>query len=88
MPMGLEGQEGTMMPPPHFPPGFLAAVANQQLAMITSQGIPFMPHGMPGLYTSPSGGLYSFNKIRIPHPYKYLKKHLLARYDYLIVTNI
>lgn len=58
LPLNLESQDGSMMHPPHFP-GFsaamAAAVANQQLAMITSQGIPFMPHGMPGLYTSPSG---------------------------------
>ncbi|XP_039277095.1 zinc finger protein castor homolog 1 isoform X2 [Nilaparvata lugens] len=50
-------------PPPHYP-GFSAAMAaavaaNQQLALITSQGIPFMPHGMPALYTSPSGLMFA-----------------------------
>lgn len=55
--MNLESQD--IMPPPHFP-GFTAAAmaamaANQQFAMMTSQGIPFMPHPMPNIYTSPSG---------------------------------
>lgn len=58
MPMKMETSD-MIHPPPHYP-GFSAAMAaavaaNQQLALITSQGIPFMPHPMPGLYTSPSG---------------------------------
>ncbi|RZF38189.1 hypothetical protein LSTR_LSTR005550 [Laodelphax striatellus] len=51
------------LPPPHYP-GFSAAMAaavaaNQQLALMTSQGIPFMPHAMPALYTSPSGLMFA-----------------------------
>lgn len=59
MPMNIETSE--MIPPPPHYPGFSAAAmaaavaANQQLALITSQGIPFMSHAMPALYTSPSG---------------------------------
>ncbi|XP_014244600.1 zinc finger protein castor homolog 1-like isoform X2 [Cimex lectularius] len=70
MPMGLDGPDTTLMPPPQFP-GFsaavAAAVANQQLAMITSQGIPFMPHAMPGLYTSPSGLMFTGHPGFAPH---------------------
>ncbi|XP_073977616.1 zinc finger protein castor homolog 1-like isoform X3 [Rhodnius prolixus] len=70
LPLNLESQDGSMMHPPHFP-GFsaamAAAVANQQLAMITSQGIPFMPHGMPGLYTSPSGLMFTGPPGFAPH---------------------
>uniref|UniRef100_A0A146LMX2 Transcription factor castor n=1 Tax=Lygus hesperus TaxID=30085 RepID=A0A146LMX2_LYGHE len=60
--VGMESPETNIMQPPHFP-GFsaavAAAVANQQLAMMTSQGISFMPHAMPGLYTSPSGIMFT-----------------------------
>lgn len=77
MPLSLESQESNMMPPPHFP-GFLAAVANQQLAMITSQGIPFMPHTMPGLYTSPSGSLmFTGPPGFAPHPSALVNNGLL-----------
>lgn len=58
LPIGMES--GDLIPPPPHYPGFnaaamAAAVANQQLALMTSQGIPFLPHAMPALYTSPSG---------------------------------
>lgn len=58
LPLNLEASE-LLHPPPHYP-GFSAAMAaavaaNQQLALMTSQGIPFLPHAMPALYTSPSG---------------------------------
>lgn len=42
--------------------GFGVALA-QQLAMMTSQGISFIPHGMPGLYTSQSGTLIMMLRI-------------------------
>ncbi|XP_024217955.2 zinc finger protein castor homolog 1 [Halyomorpha halys] len=76
MPLPMESQESNMMPPPHFP-GFLAAVANQQLAMITSQGIPFMPHAMPGLYTSPSGLMFTGPPGFAPHPSTLVNNGLL-----------
>jgi len=53
-----------MPPPPPFPPhsfnaAMAAAVANQQFALITSQGLPFMQHGLPAVYTSPSGLMFA-----------------------------
>lgn len=63
LPLNLDSGE-LLPPPPHYP-GFSAAMAaaavaaNQQLALMTSQGIPFLPHAMPALYTSPSGLYYS-----------------------------
>lgn len=60
--MSIKVETSEMIPPPPHYPGFSAAMAaaavsaNQQLvSLITSQGIPFMPHPMPALYTSPSG---------------------------------
>uniref|UniRef100_A0A8D9EBS9 Transcription factor castor n=1 Tax=Cacopsylla melanoneura TaxID=428564 RepID=A0A8D9EBS9_9HEMI len=49
-----------LVPPSQYPPGFsaaMAAMANQQLALMTSQGLPFMPP-MPALYSSPSGLMF------------------------------
>ncbi|XP_026685642.1 zinc finger protein castor homolog 1-like [Diaphorina citri] len=54
----LDGPE--LVPPSQYPPGFsaaMAAMANQQLALMTSQGLPFMPH-MPALYSSPTGLMF------------------------------
>ncbi|XP_075232926.1 uncharacterized protein LOC142331110 isoform X3 [Lycorma delicatula] len=71
MPMNIETSE--MIPPPPHYPGFSAAAmaaavaANQQLALITSQGIPFMSHAMPALYTSPSGLMFAAPPGFNPH---------------------
>lgn len=64
IPMKLESGDLLPPPPPPHYPGFSAAMAaavaaNQQLAMMTSQGIPFLPHTMPALYTSPSGLMFA-----------------------------
>ncbi|XP_054266338.1 zinc finger protein castor homolog 1-like isoform X2 [Macrosteles quadrilineatus] len=72
MPMNLESGELLPPPPPPHYPGFGAAMAaavaaNQQLAMMTSQGIPFLPHGMPALYTSPSGLMFTAHPGFSPH---------------------
>ena len=40
----------------------VAMAAAQQLAMMTSQGISFIPHSMPGLYTSQSGAYSEWSK--------------------------
>lgn len=70
--MKLESGELLPPPPPPHYPGFGAAMAaavaaNQQLAMMTSQGIPFLPHGMPALYTSPSGLMFAAPPGFTPH---------------------
>lgn len=72
MSMNLESGELLPPPPPPHYPGFGAAMAaavaaNQQLAMMTSQGIPFLPHGMPALYTSPSGLMFAAPPGFTPH---------------------
>uniref|UniRef100_A0A1B6C8U6 C2H2-type domain-containing protein n=2 Tax=Clastoptera arizonana TaxID=38151 RepID=A0A1B6C8U6_9HEMI len=70
LPLSMDTSE--MIPhPPHYP-GFnaaamAAAVANQQLALMTSQGIPFLPHAMPALYTSPSGLMFAAPPGFNPH---------------------
>ncbi|KAL1122329.1 hypothetical protein AAG570_003734, partial [Ranatra chinensis] len=88
LPLKLENQE--MLPPPHFP-GFsaamAAAVANQQLAMITSQGIPFMPHSMPGLYTSPTGLMFAAPPGFGPHPSSIVNNNLLDSARASILTS-
>lgn len=70
--MNMEGSELLPPPPPPHYPGFGAAMAaavaaNQQLAMMTSQGIPFLPHAMPALYTSPSGLMFAAPPGFNPH---------------------
>uniref|UniRef100_A0A1B6ETM8 C2H2-type domain-containing protein n=1 Tax=Cuerna arida TaxID=1464854 RepID=A0A1B6ETM8_9HEMI len=72
LPMNLESGELLPPPPPPHYPGFGAAMAaavaaNQQLAMMTSQGIPFLPHAMPALYTSPSGLMFAAPPGFNPH---------------------
>lgn len=71
----MEGPE--LVPPAQYPPGFsaaMAAMANQQLALMTSQGLPFMPH-MPALYSSPSGMRPTTLLPYIPSSLLYLTKH-------------
>ncbi|XP_069703969.1 zinc finger protein castor homolog 1-like isoform X2 [Periplaneta americana] len=36
-----------------------AAAAGQQFALITSQGIPFIQHGIPAIYSSPAGLMFA-----------------------------
>lgn len=55
--------------------GFGVALA-QQLAMMTSQGISFIPHGMPGLYTSQSGLMFTPSHA-FTHPHSLIGNGLL-----------
>jgi len=54
---GDNGPSG--LPHSPYPPGFgaamAAAMANQQFAsLMTSQGLPFMPHAIQAMYSSPT----------------------------------
>lgn len=53
LPMGIDTSE--LVHSPHYPNLGVAMAAAQQLAMMTSQSISFITHGMPPLYTSQSG---------------------------------
>lgn len=53
LPIGIDPAD--LVHSPHYPGLGVAMAAAQQLAMMTSQSISFITHGMPPLYTSPSG---------------------------------
>jgi len=58
--MPIPGDNGNPTGLSPYPPGFGAAVAaamaNQQFAsLMTSQGLPFMPHAIQAMYSSPTG---------------------------------
>ncbi|XKL66433.1 hypothetical protein PGB90_009853 [Kerria lacca] len=53
----------------HYQTNFgVAMAAAQQFAMMTSQGISFIPHGMPALYTSQSGLMFTAPHAFTHHP--------------------
>lgn len=66
---GMHGQVPGFAPH-SFNAAMAAAVANQQLALMTSQGLPYLQHGMPAIYSSPSGLMFACTPsgFGAPHP--------------------
>ncbi|KAE8750785.1 hypothetical protein FOCC_FOCC002495 [Frankliniella occidentalis] len=69
-PHGALHGHGSPFPQHHFNAAMAAAVANQQLALMTSQGLPYLQHGMPAIYSSPSGLMFGVSPSGFggPHP--------------------
>lgn len=75
--MPITGGDNNPAGLPHspYPPGFgaamAAAMANQQFAsLMTSQGLPFMPHAIQAMYSSPTS---KCNHITQVHSYNFKK---------------
>lgn len=68
MPISGDSNSAASIPHSPYPPGFgaamAAAMANQQFAsLMTSQGLPFMPHAIQAMYSSPTSKyLYASTK--------------------------
>ncbi|KAK3922303.1 Zinc finger protein castor-like protein 1, partial [Frankliniella fusca] len=69
-PPGALHAHGPPFPQHHFNAAMAAAVANQQLALMTSQGLPYLQHGIPAIYSSPSGLMFGVSPSGFggPHP--------------------
>ncbi|KAL4131730.1 hypothetical protein QTP88_009003 [Uroleucon formosanum] len=64
MPISGDSNSAASIPHSPYPPGFgaamAAAMANQQFAsLMTSQGLPFMPHAIQAMYSSPTSLMFA-----------------------------